>query len=107
MLRKNKSVSLDGLHESMRIVLHHVDQVCRLYGHEAVITAGTEIFNGIKMIHSAGSFHNIGRALDFRTRFFSQAQKTLVVNELRMRLGKDYDVVLESDHMHIEYDPQS
>ena len=103
---KDSSVNLEGLHISMRKVLHVVEQVYRRFGQEPVITAGREVVNGKgEFIHSAGSFHNFGRALDFRTYYFDPSDVPVIVEELKNVLGDDYDIVMESSHLHIEYDP--
>lgn len=52
--------------------------------------------------HSANSLHYTGDAVDLRL----PANPTLMVDVLRTSLGLSYDVVLESDHIHIEYDPK-
>jgi hypothetical protein len=56
--------------------------------------------------HMTGSKHYIGGALDVRTRGLIPADQLDVRNTIKRRLGKDYDVVLESDHIHVEYDPK-
>ena len=112
MKRKDASVSLIGLAIEMRKVLPNVDAIWKAYGHEAIITAGTECFKGNEFIHSLGSLHPFGRALDFRTFYFIKDGKIdmFMVNKLAIRLrgvlGKDYDVVVHSTHIHVEYDPK-
>jgi len=64
--------------------------------------------------HGSISLHYVGKAIDIRTRYgqekgFKQvdpAKVTLFCEELRRQLGKDFDVVPESDHVHLEYDPK-
>jgi len=104
MKRKDKSVSLIGIQPEMRVVMKVVANVYSKYGNEAVITAGTEAFdkNG-KLLHSTGSLHPFGFALDFRTYYFKGNNKSLVTYELREILGKNYDVILHANHLHIEY----
>jgi len=104
--RKDTSISFIGLHISMRKVLKVGEAIYSKYGHDLVITAGTEAFNGKDLIHSPGSLHPFGKALDFRNRFFSSSEKPKVVQELREKLGNDYDVVFHNSHFHIEYDPK-
>jgi len=87
-------VDLSCLHESMRLVLKAVDSV---FPNEPVITSTWE------GTHSTGSFHYWLRALDFRKPPMNLED---CVNQLKSELGKDFDVVLESDHIHIEYDPK-
>ena len=106
MKRKSKSVSLDGLHLAMRLVLKLVDEIWDDYGQEAVITAGTEVFDTEgNLIHSSGSLHPFGRALDIRTNYFSEEDKIRVAQDLEDELGSDYDVVLHKSHLHVEYQP--
>ena len=52
--------------------------------------------------HSEGSLHYADLAVDIRRG--SNGQQ--VRDELKNKLGMDYDVCLESDHIHIEYDPK-
>jgi len=94
-------VNLTSLHPSMRKVFKATTKVWNneSYG-EPVIT---ETWGGR---HSAGSFHPFGRALDFRLPVKNKVILKSLVKELRTKLGEDYDVVLESTHIHIEYDPK-
>lgn len=61
-------------------------------------------------VHSKGSLHypengsEGGQALDLRIWNLPDPQRT--ANELQRELGADYDVVLESDHIHVEMDMQ-
>ena len=50
--------------------------------------------------HMPGSFHPSGRALDIRK------PKAISIHEIRNRLGTNFDVIEEHDHIHIEYDPK-
>jgi hypothetical protein len=52
--------------------------------------------------HSEGSLHYADLAVDIRGH--KNAMQVMV--KLRKELGKDYDIVFESDHIHIEYDPK-
>jgi len=52
--------------------------------------------------HSESSLHYANLAVDIR----GYKNNVDVRRELRDKLGMDYDVVLESDHIHIEYDPK-
>lgn len=97
-MKVKNGVSLIGLKIEMRKVLLMVDYVYKKHNQEMVITSGTE------GIHSAGSLHYYGYALDFRTSFFTQDEVTQVVDELRKLLTNDYDVIEHKTHIHIEYD---
>ena len=67
---------------------------------ECVITSGVE------GVHGRSSEHFKGDAVDFRTRHLTPEQEANISSEVRDRLGDDFDVVLESDHLHVEYDPK-
>jgi len=106
MKRKNSTIKLTGLVLEMKQVLVIVDCLWKRHGNEAVITAGTEAFDGNDLIHSTGSLHPFGRALDFRTYYFSREIINKIEKELIKALGPDYDIVVHEDHIHIEYDPE-
>lgn len=53
--------------------------------------------------HKDGSLHYTGCAVDLR---LPTARVEQVVAQLQNRLGSEYDVVLEGDHIHVEYDPK-
>jgi hypothetical protein len=65
--------------------------------------------------HGPRSLHPEGRAFDLRFEGIRpgaiagnapHALAALWCTRLRAWLGREYDVVLESDHIHIEYDPR-
>jgi hypothetical protein len=70
------------------------------------------ITSGSEGTHMVGSLHYKDRALDFRTKHLSAADKEALVTAVKRRLGTDYDVILENaggtnEHLHVEYDPSS
>lgn len=71
-------------------------------GQELVITSGTDGKHGL---HNA-SLHPAGLALDFRSRDLAERSLQSVVVRARSALGPAYDVVLERDHIHVEFDPK-
>ena len=54
--------------------------------------------------HMVGSKHYVGQAVDLRIHDLDRPAAIKWRNKLALALGKDYDVVLEDDHLHIEYD---
>jgi hypothetical protein len=69
------------------------------------------ITSGNDGTHMPGSLHYKDRALDFRTKHLSLADKKALVTAVKRRLGKDYDVILEyageaNEHLHVEHDPK-
>ena len=103
MLRLKAGVKLDKLHYKMLPVLVEAEKIYAEEGHDLWITSGMD------GVHSANSLHyrdDICRAIDLRTRFFTTAERKLVCLKLKKVLGREYDVVDEEDHFHIEYDPK-
>lgn len=69
-----------------------------IVGREAIITSARD------GRHMSKSLHFLGKAIDLRTRDMSGKEKK-VVEALKKKLGNNFDIVLESDHIHLEYDP--
>lgn len=53
--------------------------------------------------HGEGSLHYANEAYDVRT---PDDSKLRIFANIQKVLGPDFDVVLERDHYHIEYDPK-
>lgn len=91
-------VHIRDLKRPMNTALRAIEDVyLGATGHEAVITSGTD------GSHMPGSLHYSGLAVDVRLPGILDDE---VVKRLRTRLGKDYDVVIERTHIHVEYDPK-
>jgi len=99
MLLKD-GVVLAGLDIRMRPVLIFADAIWHDYGQELVVTSGLD------GVHSSSSLHYYGLALDFRTHYFSPEEALAVSADLQECLGADFDVVLHSTHIHVEFDPR-
>jgi hypothetical protein len=57
--------------------------------------------------HMKNSLHFEDLAMDYRTLIIGHAPMRQVLARLiTFMLGDDYDVVLEVDHLHVEYDPK-
>lgn len=83
------------------LVFTVVERVFTELGHEPVLTSGRD------GKHSWGSKHYADCAWDFRTNFFPNVvTKQKAAEGIRDRLGSDFDVVLETTHLHVEYDPK-
>jgi Hedgehog amino-terminal signalling domain. len=67
-------------------------------GYDVTITSGTE------GDHAEESFHYNGLAIDVRTRDLTQQEAKGARSILEDALNQEYDVVLEKDHIHIEFD---
>ncbi len=73
--------------------------VAQIQGLTVVITSGTD------GKHMTGSRHYTGEALDFRTSNLKSAQLQDFIEALRVRLGAGYQIIRESDHLHVEVQP--
>lgn len=100
---KDDTVSIHGLCPEMIIAMLTVQNVFFFLQVDFVITSGCED----TARHMAESKHYTYEAIDCRSRdLVSQSKKILAFDMIRLSLGVDFDVVLESDHIHIEYDPK-
>lgn len=63
----------------------------------------TSIMEGV---HKEGSRHFSGNAIDIRTSNVPRKTWLKIVEELTDYLPKSFQIVLEIDHIHIEYDPK-
>lgn len=58
-------------------------------------------------IHKIGSLHYKGQAVDVRTRDLSRLEQEQLQAYLQSNLrSQGYDVILEKNHLHVEYDPK-
>ena len=57
--------------------------------------------------HSRASLHYTGNAVDLRIWNIPENRRKELVAKLSLALGAEYDVVLEKDHIHIEYQPKA
>ena len=90
-------VDISRLKRQIRDALPKIDSVLREETqNEAVLTS---TYSGD---HLPGSLHYANLAVDLR---LPVKNLDLVLYKLSLRLGPDYDVVAESNHIHIEHDP--
>jgi hypothetical protein len=101
MKLKDSSVKLEGASWRIWHAAIITEEVLNAYGAALVLTS---VRDGK---HKAGSKHYDGLAFDARTwKLKAENKEAEVVAVLKKRLGPDYDVVLEGDHIHIEHDPK-
>jgi hypothetical protein len=97
-LKLKSGVNLDGVSWRMFWAAIVAESIFSKYGATLTITSAND------SKHMATSKHYSGEALDFRT-WEIQGREPTIALALREKLGEDYDVVIESDHIHVEYDP--
>lgn len=84
------------------VLLDALLRLAVLYHQHEIVLVVTEIGGGK---HKTGSLHYRGYAADLRTRNIPAWQVPLVLDAMQRELGYDWDVIQETDHFHIEYDP--
>lgn len=92
-------VSLLGLSMQMVVALLIIEGCYSEYGRDCVITSATD------GKHGAHSHHLKGCAVDLRTTGIPTETMGLIVVMIRERLSGEFQVVLEDDHLHVEFDP--
>lgn len=81
----------------MALAVLACERVYAKQGYDLVVTSVTD------GDHKSGSLHHTGCAVDLR---LPPLDAPLMVGSLRDALGVEFDVVLETDHIHVEYDPK-
>lgn len=105
-VRLKQGASLENVSWRMFYAAIIADGIFKARGAEAVITSGSDGKHSRQSKHYAeNNASGLVEALDFRSREVADPEQ--VRNELAEALGPDYDVVLESDHIHVEYDPET
>lgn len=99
-MRIKSGAKLLGITPQIIIGASVADELYREMGFDMRITCGTD------GKHMTGSAHYEGNAIDLGVIGLSTAQVITVVKELKARLGPEFDVVNESDHIHVEWDPK-
>ena len=100
MIKLKKGVSLNGVQPEMAVAFSVILNVYHRLGHNCTITSCTD------GTHSAGSRHYIGLAMDFRTRDIPDHKRAQLRGAVASSLGDEFDVILEDDHLHVEFDPK-
>jgi hypothetical protein len=99
VLVKN-DVSIKLLSPQMALAAQIVDGVFADFDAVCTITAGED------GKHKHNSLHYKGLALDFRTRHVPPGLRPALAEAVRLALGPQFDVVLHSTHLHVEFDPK-
>ena len=90
-----------GMRPELLLGLIVADAAYRAIGVELVVTEVTG------STHKPGSLHYVGLAADLRTSNVPDAQRGPLLNQLKVTLGVEFDVVIEEDHIHIEFQPKA
>ena len=101
MYKVKEGVNITYLKYVLKNKLNEIALVCKLINgvhYEMTITSGND------GVHMKNSKHYTNEAIDIRTRDMEESKKILTQLWLKKWLGLNYDVILENDHIHIEYD---
>lgn len=101
-MKLKDGVIIVGMSPQVVLAIMAAQDVYREYNTELVITSG---FDGH---HASNSKHYVGNAVDIRTHNLPnpKVDGQAIANRLDGDLGRDFDVLFEGDHIHIEYDPR-
>lgn len=97
-----KGASIRGLRPE---ILHACDVVGDVYeeeGFKAELSPNGEAGG----THGVGSLHYVFLACDFRTRNVPEGRRQFLRDKIKEVLGDEYDVILETDHLHCEFQPK-
>lgn len=93
-------VNLAGIAPEMAIANSIVFGCFQEHGTYTVITSALD------GKHSRTSLHYVGFALDYRTRHITAVESELIAGRIRECLGEQFDVIRESTHIHVEFQPK-
>jgi hypothetical protein len=102
MLAIKPGVTLLGLQPQLLVAIIAAHA---LYDHVDTLL---EITSGNDGQHSPSSKHYAGAAIDLGVRRLPNAEVDgpIIASQLASMLGRDFDVIFEGDHIHIEWDPE-
>jgi hypothetical protein len=97
-MKLKPGVYLAGLKPRLILDIVRIDKLSLvLFGHDCTITSTT------LGKHMYKSKHYTGDAFDIRLETKNNA---LFYCSIKKMLGRNYDVILETTHIHVEYDPK-
>ena len=100
MLSFKEGVRITGVRPELVTAMYVCSTVYDEFGHNCVITSVCE------GKHSRTSLHHSGAAFDLRTKPYLEERIKDIVREIRDALTEEFDVVLEKDHIHVEFQPK-
>jgi hypothetical protein len=101
---KDDTVSIEGLKPVTALAMLRVEPIIKKYTKPTHVGEAYVITSVNDGRHMSKSKHYEGHAFDVRIWWLTdQLGCTGAIAE---KLGPDFDVVLEKDHIHIEYDPK-
>lgn len=99
-MKLKPGVRASGIRPEMILGLMAAETVYRELGHELVVTSITD------GKHSRTSLHYAGQAVDLRTRDMGEQTAKTARDMISISLPDDYDCILETNHIHLEWQPR-
>ena len=101
-MKLKSGVKATGLRPELLLAINVADEVYNNHGWELTITS---LLDGA---HSLTSLHYTGCAADLRTTAANIPKSTIdaIAADIRKALTVDYDVIVEPDHIHLEFQPR-
>lgn len=100
MMHIKAGVKLIGAKPELLIGLMIVRDVFMKYNVDLTLTAITD------GKHSRGSLHYAGYAADLRTRDIAKELIPKIIEDSKISLGDEFDIIFESTHIHLEWQPK-
>jgi hypothetical protein len=94
-------VRITGIRPELLIAVIAAERVFDHAGHDLMLTAC------IDGKHMAGSLHYSGLAVDIRTKNVPVTGVPELIARIKACVGGDFDVILEADHIHVEFQPKN
>jgi hypothetical protein len=99
-MKIKEGVKIEGIKFEIITIIPQLDWLLSMYNKPLVITSALD------GLHIKGSLHYKGLAIDIRLPFGDSSWNYNMTQMIQKMIGNAYDVVLERDHIHIEYDPE-
>lgn len=100
MFKIKKGVIINGIKPEMVTAILAAYSFCSDVSKDCVITSALD------SKHSKTSLHYVGYALDFRTRDMNKSEQEMFKISMLGTLSDEFDVVLEGNHLHCEFQPK-
>jgi len=98
--KKGTDAMIKGMQTEILLAIIITDALLeKMFKRDLILTSVTDY-------HKPPSLHSKGQAFDMRTWGMNGEDQTRFKKELENLLGDEYDVVIEEDHIHIEFDPK-
>jgi hypothetical protein len=101
MLLLKPGVRITGIRPELLLAVIAAERVYEEAGHDLTLTACVD------GKHVAGSFHYAGAAVDIRINDVPTTEVPKLIARIKSCVGEDFDVILEVDHLHIEFQPKN